>query len=89
VDIEWDEQKRERTLAERGVDFADVEHLEWPLALTREDSRNNYGERRFVTLGPIHGRLCVLVWCERNGAMRIISLRKANQRERRAYDRGV
>ncbi|MBM1309422.1 BrnT family toxin [Sulfitobacter mediterraneus] len=89
MDIEWDEQKRERTLAERGVDFADVEHLEWPLALTREDSRNNYGERRFVTLGPIRGRLCVLVWCERNGAMRIISLRKANQRERRAYDRGV
>ncbi|MCD2363997.1 BrnT family toxin [Sulfitobacter mediterraneus] len=66
-----------------------MEHLEWPLALTREDSRNNYGERRFVTLGPIRGRLCVLVWCERNGAMRIISLRKANQRERRAYDRGV
>ncbi len=89
MDIEWDEQKRERTLAERAVDFADVEHLEWPLALTREDSRNNYGERRFVTLGPIHGRLCVLVWFERNGAMRIISLRKANQRERRAYDRGI
>lgn len=71
------------------MDFADVEHLEWTLALTREDSRNNYGERRFVTLGPIQGRLCVLVWCERNGAMRIISLRKANQRERRAYDRRV
>lgn len=79
--IEWDENKRAQTLNERGLDFANVAFLEWGKALTLQDTRKNYGEPRYITYGRIKDRLCVLAWTERNGVMRIFSLRKANARE--------
>ncbi len=84
--LDWDEQKRATTLQERGLDFASVAVADWDNALTVEDSRADYAETRFVSLVPVHGRLCVVAWCERGDAMRIISLRKANARERKLYD---
>lgn len=54
--------------------------------MTVEDTRGEYGEKRFVSLVPIHGRLCVVAWCVRGAALRVISLRKANARERKRYD---
>ncbi len=86
MDIEFDNAKRNLTLTERGLDFADVAALDWDTALTVEDVRNSYGERRFVTLGMIHNRLCVVAWTPRGTALRVISLRKANSRERKRYD---
>ncbi|MGB1234501.1 MAG: BrnT family toxin [Planktomarina sp.] len=50
-------------------------------AVTWHDDRRPYPETRFVTVGIINNRLCVIAWCIRNDAMRIISLRKANKRE--------
>ena len=83
--LEWDEAKRIATIRERGLDFADVAQIDWDTADTREDTRSQYGEARYVTLAPIDGRLFVVVWCEREDSMRVISLRKANDRERRRY----
>ena len=88
MDLDWDEDKRERTLQERGLDFADVAAARWDDALTAEDLREEYGERRFVSLVPIHDRLCVVAWCVRGKALRVISLRKANTRERKRYEHG-
>ena len=84
--IEWDEAKRQATLAARGVDLADAALLDWDAALTVEDGRNDYPEPRFVTIGPIRGRLHVMAWCWRGLALRVISLRKANAREVRRYE---
>ena len=83
--LEWDEAKRQRTLAERGVDFADVALVNWDDALTLKDVRQPYPETRFITYAPIRGRLCVIAWCYRNTALRVISMRKANTREMRKY----
>lgn len=83
--IEWDEPKRTKTLAERGLDFADVALIDWDEALTLEDARQDYQETRFVTFAQIRGRLCVIAWCYRNGALRVISMRKANKREVKRY----
>ena len=44
-----------------------------------------YPEARFVTMAPINDRLCVFAWRQRGTAMRVISLRKANDRERIRY----
>ena len=85
VPLEWDEAKREKTLAERGLDFADVASVDWKMALTAPDIRTDYAEPRFVTMAPIAERLCVFAWCWRGEAMRVISLRKANARERKRY----
>lgn len=53
--------------------------------LTFEDKRRNYGENRFITIGFLDGRMVVLVWTPRDGAYRIISMRKANEREKTRY----
>ena len=84
--LDWDAKKRNWTLAERGLDFADVATVDWSTALTVEDTRADYAETRFVTMAPINSRLCVFAWCWRGPKMRVISLRKANDRERKHYD---
>jgi uncharacterized DUF497 family protein len=86
MEFEWDEQKREETLRERGLDFASVAEVDWDVAVTDEDDRADYGETRFASLVPIHDRLCVVAWCMRGDRLRVISLRKANDRERKRYD---
>ena len=68
------------------MDFAEIAGFEWETALTREDARGDYGERRFVSVGHVGGRLHVCVWTAREGMARLISLRKANTRERKAYE---
>ena len=53
--------------------------------LTVEDDRRDYGEDRYITVGFLESSMVVLVWTPRNDAYRIISMRKANERERRLY----
>ncbi len=53
--------------------------------LTVEDDRRDYGEDRFITVGFLDGTMVVLVWTPRDEAYRIISMRKANERERALY----
>ena len=53
--------------------------------LTVEDDRRDYGEDRFITVGFLDGTMVVLVWTPRGEAYRIISMRKANERERALY----
>ncbi len=53
--------------------------------LTVEDDRRDYGEIRFITIGFLDDAMVVLVWTPRDNASRIISMRKANERERRLY----
>ena len=53
--------------------------------LTVEDDRRDYGEDRFITVGFLDGTMVVLVWTPRGEAYRIISIRKANERERALY----
>lgn len=53
--------------------------------LTVDDDRRDYGEDRFITVGFLGGAMVVLVWTPRAGAYRVISMRKANERERNLY----
>lgn len=85
MELEWDEKKRLDTLQERGLDFADVVDFDFAGASTIEDNRLDYDEVRRVSTGYLHGRLCVLCWTERSGRLRVISLRKANDREKQKY----
>jgi hypothetical protein len=84
---DWDEAKCQANRAKHGVDFAQIDGFEWADAVTREDTRGDYGERRFLSTGWIDGRLQVCIWTVRAGRMRLISLRKANARERMQHDR--
>lgn len=87
VKFEWDETKSDACFHERGFDFAYVAHVFFdPNRLVREDTRHSYGEKRYQLLGSIDGRLFVVVYTPRRGVMRIISARKANQREVKHYE---
>jgi uncharacterized DUF497 family protein len=86
VIFEWDEAKRRHALALRGVDFAAMERFDWSSAVIRPDRRQDYGEVRLRAMGLIDGRLHEAVFTPRGGKVRIISLRKANARERRLWD---
>ncbi len=55
------------------------------VTLTIEDDRQDYGEARFITIGFLDDAMVVLVWTPRDNACRVISIRKANERERRIY----
>ncbi|WP_368736554.1 BrnT family toxin [Zoogloea oryzae] len=50
------------------------------------DTRHSYGEERYQLLGKIEQRLFVVVYTPRDDVLRIISARKANQREVRHYE---
>jgi uncharacterized protein len=59
--------------------------LDWSAARVRPDERRDYGEGRYVALVPMSGRLYAVCYRVRRDARRIISFRKANKREERAY----
>ncbi|MBP9714652.1 MAG: BrnT family toxin [Sterolibacterium sp.] len=81
MQIEFDPGKRDRTLTERGLDFARADEVFAGVNVTVEDARLDYGEPRFTTVGVLDGRMIVMVWTPRGAARRIISMRKANERE--------
>ena len=83
--IEFDAAKREATLRARGLDMARAEEVFAGATLTVEDDRRAYGEDRFITIGFLDEMMVVVVWTPRGGLHRIISMRKANERERRLY----
>jgi len=84
---DWDEAKRQANRARHGVDFAQIDGFDWATAVTREDMWGDCGERRFVSTGWMDGRLHVCIWTIRAGRTRLISLRKANARERAQHGR--
>jgi uncharacterized DUF497 family protein len=79
--IEFDPTKREQTLRERGIDFAQADKVFAGINVTREDNRFDYGETRLITVGLLEQRTVVLVWTQRGETRRIISMRYANERE--------
>jgi len=81
--IEFDTVKREKTLLERGLDFADADKVFAGLHFVAPDDRLDYGEERFITVGLLGDR--IVVWTPRNDARRIISMRYANDREISRY----
>ena len=53
--------------------------------VTFEDDSIGYDEQRFVSFGQFQGRVVAVVHTERNGDIRIISIRKATKQEERYY----
>ena len=85
MQITYDITKRNKTLIERGLDFADAKTVFSGHHFTAEDLRQDYGEVRLISIGLIQERMVVLVWTPRGEDRRIISMRKANEREQVLY----
>jgi uncharacterized DUF497 family protein len=85
MEIEFDCAKRDKTLAERGLDFAQAGEVFGGRHFTVGDDREDYREVRYITAGKLDGRMVVMIWTPRGEARRIISMRKANEREQARY----
>jgi uncharacterized protein len=85
MQLSFDPDKNKRNIQERGLAFTLAADLDWSTALIDEDTRHDYGERRFRVLGCIDERLYALIFTPRAGMVHVISLRKANAREVKHY----
>ena len=82
----WDEAKRESNLEKHGIDFAGVPDLSNdPRIRELQDTRRSYGEVRLQAIGRAHGELLFVVYTWRGGMRRLISARRANDREKEIY----
>ncbi len=81
LELEWDEAKRQSNLEKHGLDFADARHLDWDEATYLEDRRLSYPEPRYWAFARWNRRLYLVAFCVRENKVRIISFRKANDRE--------
>lgn len=85
--VSYDDEKRRLTLQIRGLDFTRAEEVFDGTEFTMPDDRKDYGEARYNTFGRFDGRLVSVTWTIREGMRRIISMRKANEREQARYRR--
>ena len=83
----WTEEKRAANIRKHRVDFEAVHGFDFASALVTPDQRREYGEDRYIVLGRIAKRVHVLIYTPRGEELHLISLRKANQRERDYYER--
>lgn len=83
-DFEWDEAKRQRTLADRFLDFEDAAlFFDGRPAFHQPTPR--HGEERWKTTAQISGLMVTLVWVRRLDAIRVVSMRRSHVSEERAY----
>ena len=82
MEFAWDPEMSEATEQRRGIGFDRAAEIftgrmvEWP------DNRKDYGERRIRAVGESSGELLHVVYTRRGDTVRIISARRANQKER-------
>lgn len=90
MNFEWDENKRQANIQKHGIDFVDVIEVFKSPMLTQLDTREDYGEDRWIGIGVMKGRIIVVAYTERSeDTVRIISARKALNHERKLYEKGI
>jgi len=85
VIFEWNEQKRRDNLRKHGLDFADCDEVFQGPMITMLDDRFAYDEARLLAFGLLRERIVVIAYAEAEGVIRVISMRKADRREKTWY----
>ncbi|MBW2191677.1 MAG: BrnT family toxin [Deltaproteobacteria bacterium] len=88
--FEWDPAKNDANQRKHGLRFEDAKTI-FLWASHRIDGLDDIyagGEERFISIAPLGSALVTVVWMSpRAGAVRIISARAADKRERERYRR--
>ena len=87
MEIEFDPAKDAANRAKHGLSLADAAEFDLASAVVERDDRNDYGEVRFRAFGRIAMQGYCLVFTFTAAAVRIISFRRAHEKEMRRYDR--
>jgi uncharacterized protein len=86
LEFEWDDRKGRQNIAKHGVPFEYATRIFLDSRrIDVEDERRDYGEARRITVGTIEGRAFAVAYTLRGTIIRLISARKASERERRRY----
>jgi len=89
MEFTWDENKRRRNLEKHGIDFADAELIFSRPLLVKRDIRRDYQEERWAALGQLKKMVVFIAFTIRGDEVRIISLRRANKKERGIYAKAI
>ena len=88
MNFEWDKEKNKENIRKRGLDFFDAREMFEAPMLTELDTREDYGEDRFIGIGFLKSYVAVVVYTEPDEqTIRVISLRKALKDERQRFER--
>jgi len=86
MDIEFDTAKDAANIAKHGLSLADAVEFEMASAVIVIDDRRDYGEVRYRAFGRANGEGRCLAFTVRNNAVRVISYRRAHEKEMRRYE---
>jgi uncharacterized protein len=89
VEFEWDENKRQKVRAERGVDILYAALIFDGYVLTRKDTRDYANETRWISLGMVEDECFIVVHTQRNGATRLITAWKGGRDDRSCYEKSI
>jgi uncharacterized DUF497 family protein len=84
--FEWDEDKRQANIAERGVDFRLAAQIFENPIIESEDTREEYGEQRFRALGHTGDEYFLVAYTWRGSTRRIISAWKVGEDGKKRYE---
>ena len=87
--VEWDEEKNKENIRKHELDFADAWEIFSAPMLTNLDTREDYGEDRWVGIGLLRNFVVIVVYAEIEDVIRIISLRKALKHERTRFEEAL
>ena len=84
MEFTWDGTKREANIAKHGLDLVrGMDVLDGRPVFTYASPRGD--EARFVSVSILDGLWVALIWLQRDGQIRLISLRRARDAEKRQY----
>lgn len=86
MEFTCDPAKDASNIAKHGVSLIEASRLDWDGMIVLPDTRNEYGEDRYRGIALLGSRLYSVVYTPRNEDLRIISLRKASNKEIDLYE---
>lgn len=81
----WDDAKNASNKAKHGLSFESVYDFDWTNDIIIDRSRHADGEKRYAAVALLQGKLHTVIFTMRGNDIRVISLRRANAKEERAY----
>ena len=85
--ITCDPNKSRANYFKHGIVLEFAQYLDWANEMVWQDVRQNYNEVRMSGLVPLEGKIYAVAYVLRAESTRMISLRKANNREMKQYDK--
>jgi uncharacterized DUF497 family protein len=86
MEFDFDKNKNEANLIKHGLDFSNVPDLDWDSAYLKIDDRKEYGETRIQGfVRDKNAKPYVVIFTMRNKKVRVISFRRAHEKERNLF----